>query len=142
VKIRATLMTAAGLALALAAAPAMAQQAPTKAPATTTPKLKQARPGLLNQATVKPDSAQSIAMGEVPGGKITSSELKERSHKLVYDFRITPSGGGHSKEVLVDAKTGEIVHLGATMPKAKPAAKPAAKPTTPPATKPDTAKKP
>jgi uncharacterized membrane protein YkoI len=120
VKNRATLSVAAGLALALFAAPAMAQQ--TQAPAkpakhhaamTADTALKQARPGLLDQATVKPDSARTIAMGEVPGGTIAHQELRQRSKTLVYDFRITPSGGGHSKEVLVDAKTGEIVHLGA-----------------------------
>ena len=66
-------------------------------------------PGLLAQATVKPDSAERIALASVPGGQIVKREIENEDGKLVYEFEITVSGSTDKKVVLVDAKTGELV---------------------------------
>jgi uncharacterized membrane protein YkoI len=69
--------------------------------------VKEEKPGLLAQATVKPDSAQRIALAQVPGGKITEFEIEEEDGKLVYEFKIVGQDG--EREIYVDAKTGALV---------------------------------
>jgi uncharacterized membrane protein YkoI len=66
-------------------------------------------PGLLAQATVKPDSAERIALASVPGGQIVKREIENEDGKLVYEFEITVAGMTDKKVVLVDAKTGALV---------------------------------
>jgi uncharacterized membrane protein YkoI len=69
--------------------------------------VKEEKPGLLAQATVKPDSAQRIALAQVPGGKITEFEIEEEDGILVYEFKIASQDG--EREIYVDAKTGALV---------------------------------
>ena len=66
-------------------------------------------PGLLAQATVKPDSAERIALASVPGGQVVKREIENEDGKLVYEFEITVAGMTDKKVVLVDAKTGALV---------------------------------
>jgi uncharacterized membrane protein YkoI len=69
--------------------------------------VKEQKAGLLAQATVKPDSARTIALAQVPGGKITEFEIEDEHGKLVYEFKIAGQDG--NREIYVDAKTGEVV---------------------------------
>jgi uncharacterized membrane protein YkoI len=71
--------------------------------------VKEAKAGLLAQATVAPDSAQRLALGRVPGGEITQAELNEENGKLVYSFDIKVAGQDATKEILVDAKSGAVM---------------------------------
>lgn len=66
-------------------------------------------PGLLAQATIKPDSAERVALASVPGGQVVKREIENEDGKLVYEFEITVPGGTEKKVVLVDAKTGVVV---------------------------------
>jgi uncharacterized membrane protein YkoI len=68
----------------------------------------EAKPGLLAQATVKSDAAQSAAQAEAKTGKITSGQIEERANKLVYVYKVE-SKKGRAHEVVVDAKTGMVV---------------------------------
>jgi uncharacterized membrane protein YkoI len=70
--------------------------------------LKEDEPGLLAQATVKPDSAEKIALASVPGGRIVKREIEREDGKLVYTFDIEVAGQPR-KEVLVDAATGALI---------------------------------
>lgn len=76
---------------------------------TTTPALKQERPGLLVQARVTPDSARAIARRAVPGATIQSAELENEDHKLIYSFDMKVPGRAGIEEVNIDALTGAIV---------------------------------
>ncbi len=76
---------------------------------TTTPTLKQERPGLLAQARVTPDSARAIARRTVPGATIQSAELENEDHKLIYSFDMKVPGKSGIEEVNIDALTGAIV---------------------------------
>jgi uncharacterized membrane protein YkoI len=61
-------------------------------------------------ATVSADSAQTIALAQVPeGGKVSSGELHMEDGKLVYDINVVPNGKKTVRKVRVDALTGEIV---------------------------------
>jgi uncharacterized membrane protein YkoI len=71
--------------------------------------MKEDEPGLLAQATIKPDSAEKIALASVPGGQIVKREIEREDGKLVYSFDITVAGQTDKKEVKVDAMTGTLV---------------------------------
>jgi uncharacterized membrane protein YkoI len=70
--------------------------------------MKEDEPGLLAQATVKPDSAEKIALASVPGGRIVKREIEREDGKLVYTFDIEVAGQD-KREVLVDAMTGALI---------------------------------
>lgn len=92
--------TFAAILLAVGAAPALLAQ-------DVAVEVKEQKAGLLAMATVKPDSARKIALGQVPGGKITEFEIEDEHGKLVYEFKIAGQDG--DREIYVDAKTGEVV---------------------------------
>jgi uncharacterized membrane protein YkoI len=92
-------ITAFAVILLASAAPALAQD--------VTVQVKEKKAGLLAQATIKPDSAQRIALASVPGGKVTEVQINDEHGKLVYGFMI--AGETDKKEVFVDARTGELV---------------------------------
>jgi hypothetical protein len=93
-------MTLIVFSITLATSPLLAQQAP---------KLREEKPGLAAQATITPDSAQRRALAAVPGGKIRSAEIEEEKGKLVYSYDIKVKGKAGVEEVLIDAKTGDVV---------------------------------
>ena len=69
--------------------------------------VKEKKTGLLAQATVKPDSARTIALAQVPGGKVSEFEIDEENGRLVYELKIAGQDG--TREIFVDARTGEVV---------------------------------
>jgi uncharacterized membrane protein YkoI len=77
-----------------------------QAPAYT---LKEEKPGLRARATLPADSAVARALRKVPGGVIREAELEEEKGRLVYSFDIRESGKSGIREIVIDAKTGEIV---------------------------------
>lgn len=98
--------TVAFLAALLAAAPvatASAQAAPQAN------RMKEERPGLLAQAAITPDSARSLALARVPGGRIHEAEIEMEDERLVYSFDISVPGQRGVEEVLIDAKTGAFI---------------------------------
>lgn len=98
--------TVALLAALLAAVPiasASAQAAPQAN------RMKEERPGLLAQATITPDSARSLALARVPGGRIEEAEIEMEDGRLVYSFDMAVSGKRGVEEVLIDAKTGAVI---------------------------------
>lgn len=98
--------TVALLAALLAAAPiasASAQAAPQGS------RMKEERPGLLAQAAITPDSARSLALARVPGGRIEEAEIEMEDERLVYSFDISVPGKRGVEEVLIDAKTGAFI---------------------------------
>lgn len=74
-----------------------------------TVKVKESSPGLAAQATVTADSAQRIALAQVPNGRVREAELEDEQGTLVYSYDIKVRGKSGVEEVLVDAKTGAVV---------------------------------
>lgn len=73
------------------------------------PIVKEAKPGLLRQATITPDAATRTAMQQVTNGQIQEAEIEQEHGKLVYSYDVKVPGKSGIDEVLVDAKTGTIV---------------------------------
>jgi hypothetical protein len=55
--------------------------------------------------------AQGIALGRVRGGTVTESELERERGRLVWSFDVTTPGTTDVTEILVDARTGEVVSV-------------------------------
>lgn len=72
-------------------------------------RIAEARPGLLSRAKVTPAAARKAALSRVPKGRIATGEIEEEGGRLVYSFDLDVRGGDGVEEVLVDAKTGEVV---------------------------------
>ncbi len=73
------------------------------------PQVKEAKPGLLRQASITPDAATRTAMQQVTNGQIREAEIEQEKGKLVYSYDIKVPGKSGIDEVLVDAKTGAVV---------------------------------
>ena len=86
--------------------PAMAKKAPAQQ---ATMKVKESAAGLAAQATVSADSAQKIAIAQVPHGRVREAELEQSNGTLVYSYDIKAAGKSGVEEVLIDAKTGAVV---------------------------------
>lgn len=71
------------------------------------------------QAKISADSARAIAMAEVPGGTIQSSELEREHGKLIYSYDVKVDGKPGIEEVNVDAKTGKLIAHEHETPKAE-----------------------
>jgi hypothetical protein len=69
------------------------------------------RPGLLAQATVRPEAALQTARARVPGGQLREAEIEIKRNRLVYSFEFTVQGQRGSREVNVDARTGEVINV-------------------------------
>lgn len=69
----------------------------------------QARPSLASQARVTKDSAQKLALAQVPGGRVKSAELEREHGKLIWSFDIGVAGKTGIDEVQIDAVTGALV---------------------------------
>lgn len=74
---------------------------------------------LLSQAKITQAAAQKIALAKVPMGKLHSSELENEHGKLVWSFDIAMPGSRNITEILVDARTGKIVHSEIETPRAQ-----------------------
>ena len=72
-------------------------------------KVKEASAGLAAQATVSADSAQKLAIAQVPKGWIKEAELEEEKGTLIYSYDIKTAGKSGVDEVQIDAKTGAVV---------------------------------
>lgn len=102
-----TMLFTLGMFASVGAANAQASTTATAQP--TTPQVKEAKPGLLKQATITPDAATHTAMQRVPKGEIREAEIEQEHGKLVYSYDIKVPGKSGIDEVLVDAKTGAVV---------------------------------
>jgi uncharacterized membrane protein YkoI len=60
-------------------------------------------------ARISEDSAKTIALAQIPGGKIESGELENEDGKLIYSFDIKVAGKEGIEEVHVNAITGEVI---------------------------------
>jgi hypothetical protein len=89
----------------LLAAPAGAQQTPPGQGLV----IQEDRPGLLAQATVRPEAALQTARARVPGAELREAEIEMKRNRLVYSFEFAVQGQRGSREVNVDARTGEVV---------------------------------
>ena len=63
---------------------------------------------LQKEAKISMEKARSIALKNVPGGKIESAELEREHGKLIYSFDIKTAKPGVT-EVNVDAITGKVL---------------------------------
>jgi uncharacterized membrane protein YkoI len=62
------------------------------------------------EARVSKDAARMTALGRVPGGRMSSIELRRGiGGKLVYNASITVPGKTQKTEVVVDAMTGVVL---------------------------------
>ena len=64
---------------------------------------------LQKEAKITMKKAKSIALKQVPSGKIDSAELEREGGKLIYSFDIKTSAG--ITEVNVDAINGKVVDV-------------------------------
>ena len=70
---------------------------------------KEAEPGLLAQAKVKPEEARQTALEQIKNGTVKSEEIERENGKLVYSFDIKVKGKPGIDEVAIDAMTGAVV---------------------------------
>ncbi|MFN8570976.1 MAG: PepSY domain-containing protein [Gemmatimonadaceae bacterium] len=92
-------MTKLGLVLlvAVTALPLAAQQAKSKSNAP--------HPA----ATISKDSARTVALAHVPGGKVSQAELEKEDGRLLWSFDLKVAGRPGVEEVQVDALTGAFI---------------------------------
>jgi uncharacterized membrane protein YkoI len=64
---------------------------------------------LSRQATVTRAQAEQTALAKVAGGTVKEAELEKEDGVLVWSFDIAKPGTKDLTEILVDAKTGQIV---------------------------------
>ena len=63
---------------------------------------------LAREATITPDGARAAAVAAVPG-TVQAVHLERDEGPLVYAVVVQPHGGDTTTEVVVDAKTGNVV---------------------------------
>jgi hypothetical protein len=63
------------------------------------------------EAKVTRADAEKIALSKAPGGAIKEGELEKEKGKLIWSFDIAVPGSTVTKEVQVDAVTGEVVSV-------------------------------
>jgi len=64
---------------------------------------------LAKQATFPADSAQRVALAQVPGGRVVKEEVEQEDGKLIYSYDIKVGSQDGVEEVHVDAKTGAFL---------------------------------
>ena len=101
--LRSLVLSATALLLAVAPASAQSLQADEKVT------VREARRGLLAQATVRPEAALRTALARVPGGRLKEAEIEIERRRLVYSFELAVPAAKGIREVLVDAKTGAVL---------------------------------
>jgi hypothetical protein len=73
------------------------------------PPLRESRPGLSADASVRPDSARRLALRRYPGAVVASEMLRERGQRMTYVFTLRMDATGRTLEVLVDAGNGRVI---------------------------------
>ena len=69
-----------------------------------------AQQSMTKEARVSRDAARITALGKVPGGRMSSIELRRGpAGKLIYTAIITETGKPLKTEVVIDAMTGAVV---------------------------------
>ena len=74
---------------------------------------------LMHQAKITREAAGKIALAKVPSGTIKSAELEQEHGALVWSFDIATPKSRDIHEILVNARTGAIVHTELESPKAQ-----------------------
>jgi uncharacterized membrane protein YkoI len=75
---------------------------------------------LMREAKVTRAAATATALAQVPGAKVSSSEIEREKGKLIYSFALKVKGKPGIEEINVDAITGAVVaheHEGANAEK-------------------------
>lgn len=73
--------------------------------------IKEDKAGSWEKTKLSADSALSIALVRVPGGKLTGGELEEEDGRLIYSFDISVAGAKGLTEVHIDALTGAVIKV-------------------------------
>lgn len=71
---------------------------------------------LLKEAKLTEPQARKIALTKAPGGMVKSAEIEREHGHLVWSFDIGNSKSRDITEVLVDAKSGQIVSVQSESP--------------------------
>jgi uncharacterized membrane protein YkoI len=71
---------------------------------------------LKSQAKITKKEAAKTALAKVPNGKIKDAELEEEKGRLIWSFDIATPDSKNITEVVVDAKTGEVVSVDVETP--------------------------
>jgi hypothetical protein len=74
---------------------------------------------LMAQATITQAAAEKTALAKVPMGTVKSAELENERGALVWSFDIATPKSRNIHEILVNAKTGKIIHTELETPKAQ-----------------------
>ena len=74
---------------------------------------------LMAQATITQAQAEKTALTKVPSGTVKSAEQENEHGALVWSFDIATPKSRNIHEILVNAKTGKIVHTELETPKAQ-----------------------
>lgn len=72
-------------------------------------RVKEEKPGYRAEAKITGDAAMRSALKRVPGGRMESAELEKEKGRLVYSFDIVAPHKTGIEEILVDARSGEVV---------------------------------
>ncbi len=64
---------------------------------------------LMKEAKLTKIEAEHIALAKVPHGQVKSAEIENEKGHLVWSFDIVTHGSKDITEILVDAKSGQIV---------------------------------
>lgn len=65
---------------------------------------------LLDESEFDLQSAMSIALRHIPGTPV-EVELEDKNGMAVWEVEIVPKKGGPTREVVIDAKTGDILEV-------------------------------
>ena len=74
---------------------------------------------LMSQAKITKAAAGKIALAKVPSGTVKDAELEQEHGALVWSFDIATPKSHDIHEILVNAKTGAIVHAEIETPQAQ-----------------------
>ncbi len=91
--------------------------APPAATATTPPAVdvREMSPGLLAEATIRPNDAQQTVVTLFPGWTVTEASIDRSNNDLVYSYQIRDTTG-QMRTVKINARTGTVVDSGKTNP--------------------------
>jgi len=64
---------------------------------------------LMREAKVTKAAATATALAQVPGAKVSASEIERENGKLIYSFDLKVKGKSGIDEINVDAITGAVV---------------------------------
>ena len=64
---------------------------------------------LRREAKITRTSATATALAQVPGAKVSSSEIERENGKLIYSFDLKVKGKPGIEEINVDAMTGSVI---------------------------------